>query len=39
MKQFIVTPHRLPPYHEQQIRRIIHTIEKMLRQNDSDKKR
>jgi hypothetical protein len=39
MKQLILNPHRLPPYNEQQIRRILQTIEKMLKQNESDKKR
>ncbi len=39
MKQLILNPHRLPPYNEHQIRRILQTIEKMLKQNESDKKR
>ncbi len=39
MKQPILNPHRLPPYNEHQIRLILQTIERMLKQNDSDKKR
>ncbi|ACQ92084.1 hypothetical protein Tola_0455 [Tolumonas auensis DSM 9187] len=39
MKQLILTPHRLPPHHEQQIRRILQTIERMLKQSEYDKKR
>ncbi len=38
MKQLILTPHRLPAHNEQQIRHILRTIGKMLKQGDSEER-